>query len=148
MALLLPETACEACECCVQLMYYSYYDDPAYGDINCTPVECGGGDCDTPPCCCGASITSTIFSEEYDQKCFDLLTPRATILSGSLIDNSGSVGGVAFSHTDCQLGFLATSTEVVPTRVWNRLSLPFSVANDSTCGPYGLHAVSVKWYFN
>ena len=129
-------------------MTYSYYDDPAYGDINCTPVQCGGGECDPPPCCCGLSITSNIFSETYDQKCFDLLTPRATILSGSLIDNSGSVGGVAFSHTDCQLGFLANSTEVTPTIAGLRLSLPFSVANDSTCGPYGLNAVYVKWYFN
>ena len=148
MALLIPESPCEACECCVQLMYYSYYDDPAYGDVNCTPVECGGGDCDPPPCCCGASITSTIFSEEYDQKCFDLLTPRAIILAGSLINNSGSVGGVAFYHEDCELGYLEDDTEVEPTRVGNRLSLPFSVANDSTCGEYGLHAVSVKWYFN
>lgn len=145
MPLVIP---CEDCECCVQYMTYSYYDDPAYGDINCTPVQCGGGECDPPPCCCGLSITSNIFSETYDQKCFDLLTPRATILSGSLIDNSGSVGGVAFSHTDCQLGFLANSTEVTPTIAGLRLSLPFSVANDSTCGPYGLNAVYVKWYFN
>ena len=147
MATLLSDT-CEPCECCVQYMYYSYYDDSAYGNINCKPVQCGGGECDTPPCCCGASITSTIFSEEYDQKCFVLLTPRAIILGGSLIDNSGSVGGVAFSHTDCELGFLAESTEVVPTRAGNRLSLPFSVANDSTCGPYGLNSVYIKWYFN
>lgn len=148
MALLIPQNPCEACECCVQYMYYSFFENPAYGDVNCTAVQCGGGDCDDPPCCCGASITSTILSEEYDQKCFDLLTPRAIILAGSVIDNSGSVGGVAFSHTECQLGFLDTPTEAVPTRVGNRLSLPFSVANDSTCGPYGLYFVSVKWYFN
>jgi hypothetical protein len=147
MSLLLPN-ACEPCECCVQYMFYSYYNDSAYGDANCTPVQCGGGECDPPPCCCGLSITSTIFSEEYDQKCFDLLTPRAIILGGSLIDNSGSVGGVAFSHTDCELGYLPESTEVVPSRSGLRLSLPFTVANDSTCGPYGLNSVYIKWYFN
>ena len=129
-------------------MFYSYYNDSAYGDANCTAVQCGGGDCDRPPCCCGASITSTIFSEEYDQKCFDLLTPRAIILAGSLIDNIGSVGGIAFSHTECELGYLPESTEVVPSRSGLRLSLPFTVANDSTCGPYGLNSVYIKWYFN
>jgi hypothetical protein len=129
-------------------MYYSYYNDPAYGDINCTPVQCGGGNCSRDPCCCGASITSNIFSNEYDQKCFDLLTPKAIILGNSYIDNIGSVGGVQFSHTECQLGYLANNTEVTPTKAGNRLSLPFTVANDSTCGPYGLNFVGVKWYFN
>jgi len=147
MSLLLPN-ACEPCECCVQYMYYSYYNDPAYGDINCTPVQCGGGDCPRDPCCCGASITSNIFSNEYDQKCFDLLSPKATILAGSLIDNIGSVGGVQFEHTECTLGRLLSNTEATPTIVGNRLSLPFSVTNDSTCGPYGLNFVGVKWYFN
>jgi len=147
MALLLPEP-CEACECCVQYMYYSYYDDSAYGNVNCTAVPCGGGDCDPPPCCCGASISGTILSEEYDQKCFDLLTPRALIYANSYIDNIGSVGGVQFSHTECQLGYLPVNTEVIPDIVGRKLSLPFTVSNDSTCGPYGLYGVSVKWYFN
>ena len=129
-------------------MYYSYSNSSAYGDINCTPVQCGGGDCNPPPCCCGASITGTILSEEYDQKCFDLLKPKALIYAGSAIDNIGSVGGIVFSHIECQLGILNVDTIVTPTKVGNRLSLPFTVANDSTCGPYGLNAVSVKWYFN
>jgi len=146
MSLLLPN-ACEPCECCVQYMFYSYYNDSAYGDANCTPVQCGGGECNPPPCCCGASITSTIFSDEYDQKCFDLLEPRAVVLRNSYIDNIGSVGGVAFAHTDCTLGYLATDTEVIPSRSGLRLSLPFTVANDSTCGPYGLNSVRIKWYF-
>jgi hypothetical protein len=129
-------------------MYYSYYIDSRYGDVNCKAVQCGGGECFDPPCCCGLSISGTVTSEDYDQKCFDMLTPRAIILGGSYINNSGSVGGVGFSHTECQLGFLGSDTEVTPTRVGNKLSLPFSVSNDSTCGEYGLHAVYVKWYFN
>jgi hypothetical protein len=134
-------------------MYYSYYNDSAYGDANCTPVRCGSEDCENPPCCCGASITSNIFSQEYDQKCFDLLTPRAMIHAGSRIDSVGSVGGVTFSQQDCQFGYLNADTEVVPTRNGLRLSLPFSVANDrpsgdATCGPYGLNSVTVTWYFN
>lgn len=147
MSLLLPN-ACEPCECCVQYILYTYYTDSAYGDINCTPVQCGGGECNPPPCCCGASISGNILSDEYDQKCFDLLTPRAIILGNSYIDNIGSVGGVEFSHTECQLGYLANDTEVTPTKSGNRLSLPFTVANDSTCGPYGLNYVRIKWYFN
>lgn len=148
MSILIPQDPCDACECCIQYMNYSYYDSPEYGNTQCTPVECGGGICDPAPCCCGASISGNILSEEYDQKCFGLLTPRALIIGGSLIDNIGSVGGAAFSHTDCELGFLPIDTEVVPTRVGKKLSLPFTVTNDSTCGPYGLNSVSVKWYFN
>jgi len=149
MALLLPETACEACECCVQYMNYTFFNDPAYGNLDCNAVDCSGGECFSPPCCCGASITSTILSEEYDEKCFNLLTPRAKILGGSLIDNIGSVGGVDFYHQQCgSLGELQNDTEVEPTRVGNKLSLPFSVSNDASCGPYGLYDVNVKWYFN
>jgi hypothetical protein len=129
-------------------MNYSYVGNPAYGDVNCTAVECGGGECFYPPCCCGASITGTILSEEYDQKCFDLLKPEALIYAGSTIDNIGSVGGIVFPHIECQLGILDVNTIVTPTKVGNRLSLPFSVANDSTCGPYGLNNVNIKWYFN
>lgn len=128
-------------------MYYSYYNDSAYGNIYCNAVQCGGGNCDSPPCCCGASISGNILSEEYDEKCFELLSPKALILAGSLIDNSGSVGGVSFYHVECTLGVLLQDTIVTPTRYGNKLSLPFSVTNDSTCGPYGLNSVSVKWYF-
>lgn len=74
-------------------MYYSDYNSSEYGNINCNAVPCGGGNCDSPPCCCGASISGNILSEEYDEKCFELLSPKALILAGSLIDNSGSVGG-------------------------------------------------------
>jgi hypothetical protein len=149
MALLIPESPCEACECCVQYITYSYYDSSEYGDANCnTTTDCTGENCDDPPCCCGASISGTIFSEEYDQKCFDLLTPRAIILGGSLIDNIGSVGEVNFTEVFCDLGFLAEDTEVIPIKVGKRLSLPFSASNTTACGPYGLNSVSVKWYFN
>lgn len=149
MALLIPESPCDVCECCVQYITYDYNDSSAYGNINCnSTTDCDGGSCDDPPCCCGASISGTIFSEEYDQKCFDLLTPRAIILGGSLIDNIGSVGGVYFTQIFCELAFLAGDTEVEPIKNGRRLSLPFSAYNDTSCGPYGLAGVSVKWYFN
>ena len=67
-------------------MSYSYFDDSAYGNPSCPEDEC-----------CDASISGTLLSEEYDQKCFDLLTPRALIYAGSLIDDNGSVAGITFT---------------------------------------------------
>jgi hypothetical protein len=145
MTLLLSNT-CNICECCVQYINYSY-SNPAYGNGNCGEVECGGGECFDPPCCCGAQISGTIFSEPYDQECFNILTPAALIYAGSVIDNKGSVGGVAFKHTECFLGYLEKDTLVTPNIDGRRLSLPFFVANDSTCGPYGLSNVNIKWFF-
>jgi hypothetical protein len=114
------------------------YDDRAYGDPDCGADEC-----------CGASISGTILSDSYDQKCFSLLTPRALIYAGSTIDDFGSVGGVVFTPRPEDISILEEDTEVIPDKVGQRLSLSFSAQNNPEfCGPYGLVYVSVKWYFN
>lgn len=137
MSLLIP-SPCSACECCVQFMFYSYANNPAYGNPTCEG-------------CCGASISGNLYSETYSQSCFDLLKPKAIIRGGSRIDNIGEVANIVFTPVpvgDGVLSFLLKDTEVTPTRVGNKLSLPFFARNDSTCGPYGLLGVSIKWFFN
>jgi len=116
------------------------YNNSAYGDPNCGANQC-----------CEASISGTILSDPYDQKCFDLLTPRALIYAGSLIDDFGSVGGIVFTPKpeDILISILEEDTEVIPNKVGQRLSLSFSAQNNPEyCGPYGLVYVLVKWYFN
>ena len=138
MPYLVPQ-GCNECECCVQFMSYSYRDNSAYGDATCPVNQC-----------CGASISGNIYSEEYDQACFDLLTPRATIYAGSVIDNIGSVAGLTFVQESNLLSYLKETTDVVPSvdTGARRLYLPFNVSNVDPCGPYGLLIVNVKWWFN
>ena len=138
MSYLVPE-GCDACECCVQYMIYSYFNSDEYGNSTCPIGEC-----------CGASISGNIYSKEYDQACFDLLTPRATVYAGSVIDNIGSVANLPFIQEENLLSYLKENTDVVPSveAQTRRLYLPYNAANVDPCGPYGLYSISVKWWFN
>jgi len=120
-------------------MSYSYRNDSAYGDPTCPINQC-----------CGFSVSGNIYSEEYDQACFDLLTPRATVYAGSVIDNIGSVAGLTFVQRSDLLSYLEQTTDVVPSIDIGarRLYLPFIATNVDPCGPYGLLFISVKWWFN
>jgi hypothetical protein len=107
--------------------------------------------CDpTQTCCSSLSQSGYIFSDNFSDDLIASGTPKAMIYAGSTIDNNGSVGGVTFPVVPCEFGQLATldiNTVVSATIDGNKLKLPFTAENSALGGPYGLHAVFIKWYF-
>lgn len=140
---------------CPQYKSYSYYDSVPPGSTDCYAI----GDCISPcpegqECCCGASISGFIYSDDFDSSLISSgASPKALIYSGSVIDNIGSVGGVDFPSvpvggTCYVLGILDQNTIVDAEIDGTKLKIPFTAQNDESCGPYGLYSVSVAWFFS
>jgi hypothetical protein len=149
----LPTSKC--CAECEKLVVYTYHDTNPPGKLydECpTTGDCvGGGN----PSCANGSLSGYL-TRFFHRSCLaDGKTPGATLLAGSTVDDSGTIGGIASTNT---CGFLGVWTadydldvtmedDVDPCFV--KVSVPFTVQNNPLIGgPYGLAYVSIYWYFS
>jgi hypothetical protein len=152
--------SCECCDigCCEEIVNYGYKSSiPPGGDFS----DCiSSTDCsqNPPATCCGASITGYIRSGNFRNGCKNLTNkiPKAKIFAGATVDNIGNIGGANFQPqgTCPSLFYVLGNDEVINgvEAVDNGngtfyLKIPFTAANDPSCGPYGISSASVKWFF-
>lgn len=105
--------------------------------------------------CCGESVSGYLLSPvfHFNINTFPCpLTPKAKIYANSAIDDTGSVGGVAFRNRECVQAILDSDT-IVNAEVHSeagggfRLRVPYTANNGVPCGPYGCNTVMISWYF-
>ena len=150
---------CECCEpppeCCEQILSYHYESSEPPGKMydQCPDVsaDCSG----TSASCCGESVSGYIRSGNFPNACKlgEGKSPKALIHAGARIDNTGSIGGVVFEPRGiCPSLFSVLGNDVtVDAEIVDSgdgtfyLKIPFSAANDASCGPYGIVSALVKW---
>jgi len=135
--------------CCEQYKFYSYNDSvPVGGDYTVCPNYDQTCQKLPPVSCCGAVLNGYIYSDDFSQKCFSNGKPKMTLYAGSVIDDYGSIG-TASAKGNCPASAIFTEDATMDAEVYQqKLRVPITIYNGpDICGPYGLTAVSVKWFF-
>jgi len=156
--------SCECC-CCSQVLTYGITSSipPGRGDgQGCDSADyspsCDGKKSDgSPAACCGESVSGYIRSNNFNCVCKYPKNglARAIIYKGARIDNIGSIGSANFLPSGvCPDRYDTLNADHIdfPEIVENNdgtfyMKLPFSAANDESCGPYGILNARVKWFF-
>ena len=92
-------------------------------------------------------MSGYIYSDDFGAGCFNSGNPKMTLYKGSVIDDYGSIG-IASAKTNCPASAVFYEDVTMDAEVYKKkLRVPITIYNGDICGPYGLTAVSVKWFF-